>query len=148
MIKNANGKGLTILLILFCLSGCRWNSNTARQTPWGELHSRVGGIVLPAATPAQPAGSHAPLTTPTISLLQVGQTVIATGNADLWLHADASMHAPVMEVYAAGELFTVVEPSGTYTTYPVQNGERTWIRLQATDGLVGWALIDGIMAPD
>jgi hypothetical protein len=136
------------LLILFCLSGCRWSSNPSRQTPWGELHPRVGGMVLPVATPALPAGADASVTTPTMLLLQVGQTVTATGNADLGLYADASTSAPVMEVYPAGARFTVIEPSGTYTIYPVQHEERTWVRLQAADGLVGWTLIDGIVAVD
>jgi hypothetical protein len=136
------------LLILFCLSGCQWDNTTTRQTPWGELRPRVGGMVLPLATPAQPAADNAQGTTEVMPRLQLGQTVRVSGNADLRLYADASINAPIMEVYATDELFTIVEPSGTYTTYPVQDEGRSWYRLQASDGLVGWALIDGIVPAD
>jgi hypothetical protein len=52
----------------------------------------------------------------------------------------------VLEEYPAGATFTVIEPSGVYTSYPIAVEGRSWYRLRAADGLVGWAIIEGVTA--
>lgn len=100
-------------------------------------------MVLPVERPVQAAPNEVGAEAP--DQLQIGQMVVAVDAINLRLYADATTRAPVLEVYPAGALFTVVEPSGAYTTYPVQREARTWYRLQAADGLVGWALIDAVV---
>ena len=99
---------------------------------------------MPASTPAQAANEG--LAAGAQVGLTVGQTVAATGERPLRLQAAASSGSAVLDVYPPGSVFTVIEPSGIYTGYPVQVDGRTWYRLQAADGLVGWALIDEIRA--
>jgi hypothetical protein len=78
--------------------------------------------------------------------LQVGQVVMAVGERPLRLHADAMRSSLVLEAYPAGATFTVIEPSGDYAGYPVEQSGEHWYRLQAEDGLVGWAMVDTIIA--
>lgn len=60
------------------------------------------------------------------------------------MHMDAGADTPVMEVYAAGALLTVLEPSGEYPMYPVAADGRKWVRVRAGDGLVGWVPLDAV----
>lgn len=98
-------------------------------------------MVLPTTVAAQAADNRMPATP---AVLAVGQVVAATGERPLRLQAAASSGSAVLDVYPPGAIFTVIEPSGSYTGYPVQVEGRTWYRLKASDGLVGWALIDEI----
>jgi hypothetical protein len=63
--------------------------------------------------------------------------VAATG--PLSVYAEPDRAALRLAEYAAGSRFTVVEPDGDYTAYPVEAGGQRWYRLRAEDGLVGWA---------
>jgi hypothetical protein len=133
-------------LVLFLVGGCSGGSRPQRS-PELVLTPRAGGMVLPASTPAQAANEGMTAGTPVG--LTVGQAVAATGERPLRLQAAASSGSAVLDVYPPGAVFTVIEPSGIYTGYPVQVEGRAWYRLQASDGLVGWALIDEITAePD
>lgn len=78
-------------------------------------------------------------------MLQVGQVVMAVGERPLRLYADAMRSSLVLEAYPAGATFTVIEPNSDYTAYPVAQDGDAWYRLQAADGLVGWAMIDTII---
>jgi hypothetical protein len=42
--------------------------------------------------------------------------------------------------------FVVIEPGGDYTGYPVEVDTVRWYRVRAEDGLVGWAMADGLAA--
>lgn len=129
-------------LFLFLVGGCSGGARPQRA-PDLVLTPRAGGMVLPD-TALAPAAENALPVVPAV--LTVGQAVAATGERPLRLQAAASSGSAVLDVYSPGATFTVIEPSGTYTGYPVQVDGRTWYRLQAADGLVGWALIDEITA--
>jgi hypothetical protein len=131
-----------ILLAVLLLVGCR---ATARESSWGELTPRTGGMVMPASTPAQPAALTEPLSPVPAAQLQVGQIVITTGQQPLRLYAAPAGDAPVLEEYPPGAHFSIIEPSGIYTGYPVQQEGRQWYRLRATDGLVGWTVVDAVV---
>ncbi len=92
--------------------------------------SGAGDAAVPSSEPTKPAG------------LQPGQTVAAGSAGELRLYSDASSTSPIRDVYAAGALFTVLEPSGQYTAYPVVVNDQQWYRVRAADGLVGWAMLD------
>lgn len=94
-----------------------------------------GNTTAPSVEPTKPAG------------LQPGQTVAANSTGELRLYSDASTTSPIRDVYAAGALFTVLEPSGQYTEYPVLVNDQQWYRVRAADGLVGWAMLDAFAAP-
>jgi hypothetical protein len=130
--------GMALSLLGGCSGGAR-----PQRAPDLALTPQAGGMVLPAPQPAQMADGGPDLAP---AVLSVGQTVAATGERPLRLQAAASAGAPVLDVYPPGAVFTVIEPSGSYTGYPVQVEGRTWYRLQASDGLVGWVLIDEITA--
>jgi hypothetical protein len=138
---------IVLLILTLLLSACGdAGPERAAGLSWTP---QAGGMILP---------SPAPLATPTAttatpenvaaetSVLAVGQTVVAVGEQPLRLQADARNDAPVLEVYPPGATFTVVEPSAAFTRYPVQVDERSWYRLEAADGLVGWAVIDAVVA--
>jgi len=158
--------GLTMLLMLV-VSAC--GRATARSGEWAVLTPRVGGMLLPTvtgkATPdvilaevnavaiatataiPTPTPPPAPLPAPAQAApsLQIGQTIVAVGANGMWLYAAAESSAPVIEVYPAGTTFTVVEPNNGFTSYPVLSNGRTFYRLQAADGLVGWGIIEAVV---
>lgn len=136
---------LVALGILLMLAGCQLQRNQPLETPWGVLQPRVGGMVLPQERPAQPAVSEPGLPPDAPAMLQVGQEVVAVGVDLFRLYADAEPKAPVLNVYTAGDSFIVIEPSDAILAYPVVKDARTWYRVQAADGLVGWVLVDAIV---
>lgn len=139
------GKTLFLFgLVLLMVSGC-WGETQPQRAPDLALTPQAGGMTLPTAIPAQPAASEGLEAEPP-AVLAVGQSVVATGERSLRLQASASSDSAVLDVYPPGATFIVIEPSGAYTGYPVQVEGRAWYRLQAADGLVGWAIIDEITA--
>jgi hypothetical protein len=102
-------------------------------------------MVLPQATPVQPAVGEASLPPGPPPPLQAGQELAVVGVDLFRLYADADLKAPVLNVYAAGDTFNVIEPGGAITAYPVIRDGRTWYRIQAADGLVGWILVDAVV---
>ncbi|CAN5875325.1 hypothetical protein BH10CHL1_BH10CHL1_43770 [soil metagenome] len=90
----------------------------------------TGAAIASSSEPTKPAG------------LQPGQTVAASSAGELRLYSDPSTTSPIRDVYATDALFTVLEPSGQYTEYPVLVNDQPWYRVRAADGLVGWAMQD------
>ena len=131
-------------LLSLLLVACGDDETPTATVDEGLLTPRTGGLVLATETPARPTATQQPAT-PTPPVLAIGQTV-AVEERSLRLYADASGVAPVLEEYPAGATFTVIEPSGVYTGYPVAVEGRSWYRLRAADGLVGWAIIEGVTA--
>jgi cytoskeletal protein RodZ len=138
------------LLLTLALAACGGNDAENDLNPQ-SLTPRTGGLTLATAvSPAQPTAAAATATPaapnqPAVApRLDVGQNVVV--ETTLRLYATATTASPVLEEYPAGVAFTVIEPSGTYTSYPITVADRTWYRLQAEDGLVGWAIIDGVTA--
>jgi hypothetical protein len=131
---------LVLLVVILSATGC--TRSRPQRAPTQTLDPQAGGMVLPTLAPPEPTPTAIPLP----SELSIGQQVIAVGERPLRVQADAFGTAQVLEVYPPGAIFTVVEPSVAYDSYPVQNEGRTWYRLQAADGLVGWAVIDAIVA--
>jgi hypothetical protein len=66
-----------------------------------------------------------------------GSTVAASFNA-LLMRLEPSPSAGVMETYAKGSQFDVLEPIDPFEPYPVTVGGINWLRVRAEDGLVGW----------
>jgi hypothetical protein len=147
-MKQLNWLVFVSLGLLLVLAGCQSQRSQTSQTPWGELQPRTGGMVLPQPTPVQPAMGEASLPSGPPPPLQVGQELAVVGVDLFRLYADADLKAPVLNVYAAGDTFHVIEASGAITAYPVIRDGRTWYRIQAVDGLVGWILVDAVVPAD
>ena len=122
-----------------------------------EITPVVGGTTAPTATPNVAASVNAgAATTETLveapdevdaaaSLLQIGQRVTLLPGESLTLYADASANATPLVTYDAAPLdLIVIEPSGDYAGYPVENGGQQWYRLRDENGLVGWVGAEAI----
>jgi hypothetical protein len=130
---------------LFLLAGCGWWQPATPPIFLPAMTPKAGGMVLPTAQPPLTADGTSTVVTQTSAILQPGQLVVAVNPEGLTLQADASVAAPSMERYRTGTAFTVLEPNGDYNSYPVQKEGHTWYRFQASDGLVGWAMIEAIV---
>jgi hypothetical protein len=60
--------------------------------------------------------------------------------------ADATTGSMVLDSYGPGVALEVVDPSGDYGDYPVEADGHGWVRVRATDGLVGWVMTDQVEA--
>jgi len=121
-----------VLLLAFFVAAC--GGNEEPTAPPVDATPAAGGMVLPtaAADPTQAASA-----TPTPALL-IGDAVQVLPDQQLRLYTDATTDALVMNLYPAGDRFTLLDASGDYAAYPVEQGGRRWYRLRAADGLVGW----------
>jgi hypothetical protein len=73
----------------------------------------------------------------------VGDSVVNEQD-EVALHADTTLDSLVLDTINAGVAMTVIEPSGADVTYPVENEGYGWVRVRSADGLVGWAITDGL----
>jgi len=146
---------LLIALLILPLGFAVWSvyqNSQSGQTIESELITPEAGGMVVATAPTTDIVALTSESRATIGVaetdstpnLQPGQTVAAGAASGLRLYTEPRLDSPVMDVYGEGALFTVVEPSGEYGTYPVGDSEREWYRLRAADGLVGWAILDGL----
>ena len=122
------------LIIVVVLAACG-GGNTEESTPTTVATPAAGGMVMPTATPLPTATA-----TESVRVFVPGQVLVAIETVRLY--ADASQQAPVMNEYLSNATFTLLEPSGDYTAYPVTQEGKAWYRLRAADGLVGWVPTD------
>lgn len=138
-----------VLAIVIALLYRSFGLRITQSTTIVATTPQAGGLRV-AATPVDAVTNPAPTATPeptTPPVLRAGQQVAAIATPGVRLYADAHLAAPIMDVYATGTLFTIVEPSGDYKSYPVENDNRQWYRLRAADGLVGWVDAATIATP-
>ncbi len=139
---------LVLFAILFWVIYRGFGFGKSELTDSQAVTPAAGGMVVEATTAAgapvtsSVAGATAFAAPTKPTGLQPGQAVAARGATGLRLYSDASLTSSIRDVYAAGALFTVLEPSGGYTAYPVSVNDHQWYRLRAADGLVGWAMMD------
>lgn len=139
---------LAVVLTLFLL--LRGDGNETPTVPAIQVTAGApGGALIPTETPLPTATPLPPTATP-IPVLAPGQRVrIAnTDNEGIRFRADASTQSITQEIYNDGAIFTVLEPSGDYDSYPVEAEGFRWYRLQADDGLVGWTVYEFLEVVD
>jgi len=128
---------IALLAVLLLLQGCSAAGSLAAsdaQAASGEsgMQATAAGLVLePTLAP-----------TPAPIVYAVGQVVAAAG--DVGVYTDAAQSAAIMEIYAQGALFTVMEPGADYASYPVFVDGLSWVRVRAGDGLAGWVPVEGL----
>lgn len=102
----------------------------------------AGGAQVPDDAPIAEVTVPSPPADIRPAVLAPEQIVMVTGAGavgGLRVHADASQEAPILEVYIDDTVLTIVDPSGDYATYPVQNDGAAWYRVRDQNGLVSWA---------
>lgn len=137
-----------VLAIAITLLYRNFDNLATKSTTIVAATPEAGGMSV--VTTTLEAANAAPTATPeptTPPVLKAGQQVAAIATPGVRLYADAHLSAPIMDVYATGALFTVMEPSGDYNGYPVENDNRQWYRLRSADGLVGWADAAALATP-
>ncbi len=133
------------LRLVACLLGCALSliacggTTPAQATLEQTQQAMIGGMELPAIRAESATTASVPA-----RYLAVGDVITPVGEQPLYLYALAEESAPVLASYDAGSALTIVEPTGVYRHYPVLVEGRMWYRVQAPDGLLGWALIDGV----
>ncbi|HRA68609.1 MAG TPA: SH3 domain-containing protein [Caldilinea sp.] len=146
---------LTLALVgamVLTLSGCRRDAEPTPATDAVVVESGVSALAPIALQdiprdeePAQatPATTAEPLT-PDASLDAYPPDAEVQARGMLRIYASPDPNSLTLAEYTAGDLFTVIEPPGDVSAYPVElNGVR-WYRVRAGDGLVGWVIADGI----
>lgn len=142
---NRLSKQIVIALMIVVLVTACGGDDEPEATPTVEATAAAGGMVMPTAA-AEPQAASATIAPTAAPALLIGDTVQALPEQQVRLYTDATTSALVMGVYAPGERFTVLDPSGEYALYPVENEGHLWYRLRAGDGLVGWGAADQIGA--
>jgi hypothetical protein len=132
-----------VALLTGSLAACRRAEPASPEVRFTPI---VGGTRLPTATPVDVAALDATAppaaeSTPENPWIP-GQFVVAQGEALLYAQPDPT--AQVLERYAEGAEFEILEPSGDYDRYPVAAGDVRFIRVRTADGLVGWVDIQAL----
>lgn len=96
----------------------------------------------PTRTP-RPTPSPTPTRSGPPPSFAVGDSVV-NEQGQVTLHADTTLDSLVLDTINPGVAMTVIEPSGSDESYPVENEGYGWVRVRSVDGLVGWAITDGL----
>jgi hypothetical protein len=115
---------VAMLAALFLLQGCNRGEEEAAAAPPAAVEQapeQVQAIIVPTQAPV---------------VFNPGQVV--TAGTDLPVHAAPTASSSVMELYAGGSSFTVLEPGLDLGAYPILADGVSWVRVRAGDGLAGW----------
>lgn len=117
--------------------GAADNGSANGNVETGAATPEQDGVKESGAAPAAGSTAVEQSPTPPAFVFTTGDVYTATGA--LTIFATAASSSTVLDVYAPGEAFTVLEPNGDFSDYPVAAGGATWVRVRAQDGLAGWA---------
>ena len=136
-----------LVSLMLVLAGCGSDEQVS-PTPPIEVTVETGGMALPGSVESGAATNTtesvaAPAATEK-AVLSVGAMVVARDEADIFAEPDQA--AARFAQYAAGSQFTIVEPDGEFTMYPVEVDGQHWYRVRAEDGLVGWVVDQDVVA--
>lgn len=133
---------LMLLLLAFVAFG-----NTRGRSTSTDIAPIAGAVAMP--TPTKVVASPAVPTAVDVQefLLQPGRRVaaISPDGSGTRIYGDSRLNALVLDVYQDGAAFEIMEPGTDVTAYPVENDGRTWYRVRASDGLVGWVIVDRLV---
>lgn len=145
--------GLLIVLIVMVALLIGFLSREPATSGGAELKMTpmAGGVTMPTATPINLPSTNPGLPSgATDTVLAPGRqaAVVSTDGRGTRVYAAADSGSLVMDVYRDGALFVVLEPGGDVTSYPVTAFDKSWYRVRAGDGLVGWVLADQLVPLD
>lgn len=128
---------IVVLVAIVILQACNRSEPESAGAPHaGGLVTESGGVSVAEAPPAT--------ATPAPFIFAEGD--VYTPPQQVALFAAAASSATVLDVYAPGTTFTVLEPSGDYIDYPVSSGGTSWVRVRAIDGLAGWTRAETLLS--
>ncbi|MEZ4832904.1 MAG: hypothetical protein R2873_13085 [Caldilineaceae bacterium] len=113
----------------------------------GEL----GSVTFPESQTITVTAEVEPAATP-MPIFEAGQRVIVanTEGQGIRLRNQPNRGALTLEIIEEGAAFTVLNPDGDYTEYPVEADGYRWYRIQIADSpgenLTGWAAADFLQA--
>lgn len=119
---------------------------TETVSPTTEVTAEATAMPTPRPT-VRPSATTRPTATPTVDM-QVFEPgdIVQASQGRVEIHADASSDSMVLDSYGPVVALEVVDPSGDYSGYPVEADGHGWVRVRATDGLVGWVMTDQVEA--
>ncbi len=138
---------LVVLLGIWLISLRGGNDESADLQTLTPASGQTENVALPEAEPAETT-PPAPATATPIPVLTVGQSVVVanTQGQGIKLRSLPSLEGVTLEIYADGDAFTVLNPDGDYTAYPVEADGYRWYRIQVDgnpdENLTGWAAGD------
>jgi hypothetical protein len=106
-----------------------------------------------AETAVEPTPEPVPTATP-VPILTAGQVVVVanTAGAGIRLRNQPGTGGLTLAIYPEGESFTVLNPDGDYSSYPVEVDGYRWYRIQIAnnpdENLTGWAAGDFLVASE
>jgi hypothetical protein len=143
---------LMLLLLAFVVLGDR---NAPPETT--EIEPISGAVLMPESTalgtPSAEPDTAGPATDTDAAAetqaetLQPGQraAAVSSNGAGTRVYGDSRLDALVLDMYQDGAAFEILAPGAEVSTYPLERDGRTWYRVRASDGLVGWVTADRLV---
>lgn len=137
---------LILLLVLLLLGYMNSNGSGTQASAGAEMTAQSGAVRMPTATPT-PAIVDLQGTEQGAAVLLPGRRVasISPDGRGTRVYAVPSRSGLVMDLYRDGAAFVVLDPAARAESYPVEAEGFTWYRVRASDGLVGWVVVDRLV---
>lgn len=132
--------GLIILLLVFVTVDAGRTEPTAQP-----IVARAGSAVVPTPTPLAQASDADATAAPVVLLPGRRVAAISPDGLGTRIYNSSALDALILDVYQDGAAFEVLEPGSDVAEYPVKNGAGVWYRVRASDGLVGWVIVDRLV---
>ena len=137
---------LVFLLLVGSFSPGERNAGAQTQTSSTGMTAQTGVVKMPTATPTAAAIGARGGENGEIVLLP-GRKVasISPDGRGTRVYAVPSRSGLVMDLYRDGAAFVVLDPASQSAGYPIEAEGFTWYRVRASDGLVGWVIVDRLV---
>ena len=132
---------MIVLMLVFVAFG----ANRTAPEP-AVVSAASGGAVMPTPTNiATPPDTPTQIDQPVVLLPGRRVAAISPDGKGTRVYGDSRTDALVLDVYQDGAAFEIMAPGADVADYPVKSDGRTWYRVRASDGLVGWVSVDRLV---
>lgn len=140
---------LLVMLLIWLTIGFRLDRSPT-DTPLPRLEPIAGGVLIPTSTAVAPSALADIILDGTVPtelqdlVFVPEQPVLITNQAttgsagQMPVYAEPRLDADISNVYPAGTLLTVLEPSDEYGPYPLEIEGLSWVRVRDSSGTEGW----------
>ncbi len=135
--------GVCVILLIGFLD---FGRTGVADAPAAAMTPQSGSVEMPTATPTAAVIAATGGTDGEIVFLP-GRKVasVSIDGAGTRVYAAPGSDKLLMDLYVDGATFTIIEPSGASSDYPVELDGQAWYRVRASDGLVGWVIVDRLV---